>query len=146
MLSDVRWCCTFTIIQTHSKVKENAYRCIGQNNSMSCTYWSCIKDDILGLAILGLISLLLNLVISSIHRSGNRALIAQLVATRAVNQGVVSPNPSSANTLSDLWQISLWQASFVFHKWLYKVIFKEVSFAGIEIKWVGMQIPDFIKG
>ena len=39
------------------------------------------------------------------------------VLTRAVNPGVVSSNPSSANILHDVWQWSLWQASFVFHQW-----------------------------
>ena len=38
------------------------------------------------------------------------------VLTRAVNPGVESSNPSSANILYDVWQKSLWQASFVFHQ------------------------------
>ena len=37
------------------------------------------------------------------------------VAMWAVNQGVVRSNPSSANIIYDVWQKSLWQASFVFH-------------------------------
>ena len=43
----------------------------------------------------------------------NRAL----VATWADNPGAVSSNPSFANILSDVWQKSLWPASFVFHQW-----------------------------
>ena len=41
------------------------------------------------------------------------APVAQSVATRAVNSGIVSLNPSSANILSNDWQKSLWQASFL---------------------------------
>ena len=48
---------------------------------------------------------------------GSRAPVTQSAATRAVNLGVVSSNPSSPNILSEVWQKSLWQASFVFHQW-----------------------------
>ena len=45
----------------------------------------------------------------------SRAPVTQSVAIRAVNARVVSSNPSSANIILDVWQKSLWQASFVFH-------------------------------
>ena len=41
--------------------------------------------------------------------------VAQTVAMQAVNQGVLSSNPGSANFLSDVWQMSMRHASFVFH-------------------------------
>ena len=46
-----------------------------------------------------------------------QAPVAQLVALRGVNSGVESSNHSSANILSDVWQKSLWQASFFYHQW-----------------------------
>ena len=45
-----------------------------------------------------------------------RVSVAQSVATRAVNAGVVSSNPSMAKILSDIWQKLPWQASFAFHQ------------------------------
>ena len=46
-----------------------------------------------------------------------QAPVAQSVANLAVNPGVVSLNPSSANNLPNVWQKSLWQGSFVYHQW-----------------------------
>ena len=53
-----------------------------------------------------------------------RAPVAQSVAMRAVNPGVVSLNP---NILSDVWQKSLWQATFVFHQWANSLCGKAAS-------------------
>ena len=47
----------------------------------------------------------------------SRAPIARSVATKAVNPGVASSNPGSANIISAIWQKSMQLASFVFHQW-----------------------------
>ena len=55
------------------------------------------------------------------------APVAHSEATRAVNPGVVSSNPSSAKSISDIRQKSLWRASFVFHQWAYSLCEKAAS-------------------
>ena len=59
--------------------------------------------------------------------SGTSSPVAQSVATRDVNQEVVSSNPSSANSLSDVCQESMWQASFVFQQWAKSICDKAAS-------------------
>ena len=65
-----------------------------------------------------------------------RAPVAQSVATRAVNPGVVSSNPSSVNILSDVWQKSLWPASFDFHQWaVQQSMWKSSQLLGKYVVW-----------
>ena len=57
----------------------------------------------------------------------SRAPVAQSVLTRAVNPGIASSNPSLAIILSDDWQKSMRQASFVFHQWANSLCGKAAS-------------------
>ena len=57
----------------------------------------------------------------------SRTPVAQSVATPAVNPGVMSSNPSSANILSDVWQKSLWHASCVYPQWANSLCGKAAS-------------------
>ena len=71
-----------------------------------------------------------------------RAPVALSVVTRAVNQEVVSSNPSSANIIFDVWQKSLWQASFVFHQWAYSICGKRSQLIGKNVVWsTGVRKP-----
>ena len=63
----------------------------------------------------------------------DRACLCNILVWKTINTlhttypRVVRLNPSSANIISDVWQKSLWRASFVFHQWVIIICGKAVA-------------------